>query len=192
MWRKSRRPRGPLGGLRWTTFSAEPFSMDTSAQAKSQALVIAGQNENENELMSLLDSGSLVRRSIQERDQQPRQDVWEKLPHGGPYRKIQRDKCTDQKLTTIGSHSRPEDHWGYESVKVGPTTNFVGDAMSTKALELVRAELKERRSMGQKSEIEQLLPQPERAPDPPFAENGTNSLLLSTRELMRSLARLGK
>lgn len=146
-------------------------------EARSQALVTAG---HKHELLSLLPAGD-IQSSIQENDQNQTPEIWEKLPHGGPYVKSQKKETKSNLSSALGSLSRPEDQWGYEKVHVGPTTNIVGDAMSSKALDLIRIELKER------SESESLLPRPEssRAPDP---VNSRNSLLLKTRELMRSLA----
>lgn len=57
-------------------------------------------------------------------------DIWVKDPHGGPYRKVE---ARNDNMDNCPA--------GYEAVEVGPTTNFVGNAMVTGAVDLVYAEL---------------------------------------------------
>ena len=150
--------------------------MDLSLLHQSQALVVNEQSSND--LDALLTSDEILKRSIEKRDQQPRGDVWEKLPHGGPYAKVDR-KQTDLQ---VGSHVRPEDGWGYERIKIGPTTNFVGDAMTTLAVDLVREELKENRF-----ERQSRMPPAGRAPEPLCG--GESDLRKMTRDLIYRLER---
>ncbi|KAG2494101.1 hypothetical protein HYH03_007740 [Edaphochlamys debaryana] len=82
-------------------------------------------------------------------------DVWVKEPHGGPYRKAVSRSAPGAAASPAG----PLAAWsppaalrgcgpGYEAVRVGPTSNFVGDAMSSGAVDLVRAELEQLRLCG--------------------------------------------
>lgn len=152
--------------------------MDLLPVHSSMDLIVSQQSPHS----SFVDSEKILQQSIEKRDQEQRNEVWEKLPHGGPYRKIP-EKQADKQL---GSHTRPEDHWGYEKVKVGPTTNFVGDIMSSTAVDLVRAELKASGSDGMSSERECLLPRPPRVPEP--VNGGAESLIRRmTRDLINRL-----
>ncbi|GIL53129.1 hypothetical protein Vafri_8818 [Volvox africanus] len=74
-------------------------------------------------------------------------DVWVKDPHGGPYRKAVSTRGRGSRtgpLAVATEHQRPTEP-GYEVVEVGPTTNFVGNAMSTSAVDLVMAQLEQLR-----------------------------------------------
>ncbi|KAG2446762.1 hypothetical protein HYH02_008323 [Chlamydomonas schloesseri] len=92
--------------------------------------------------------------------------LWTKDPHGGPYRKVVPGSSSSSSSSGgivssgAGSSTRHKQLAvagasgggyrggggsgpGYEAVRVGPTTNFVGDAMCTAAVDLVLAELEE-------------------------------------------------
>ncbi|GLC33597.1 hypothetical protein PLESTM_000089900 [Pleodorina starrii] len=75
-------------------------------------------------------------------------DVWVKDPHGGPYRKaLARGSGRGAAAgpLAVPDPRRPAEP-GYEVVEVGPTTNFVGNAMSTGAVDLVLAQLEQLRN----------------------------------------------
>ncbi|EFJ45209.1 hypothetical protein VOLCADRAFT_94363 [Volvox carteri f. nagariensis] len=80
--------------------------------------------------------------------------IWVKEPHGGPYRKAVSSRGPGASASSSSSARgsgtlavsagvvRPAEP-GYEVVEVGPTTNFVGNAMSAGAVDLVMAQLEQ-------------------------------------------------
>ncbi|KAF5835192.1 hypothetical protein DUNSADRAFT_7782 [Dunaliella salina] len=84
-----------------------------------------------------------------DRETHHHRDLWAKQPHDGPYYKVD---SSSQKAAqhnqlvpdpTRQPHLRHEDLLGYEHVPhKGPTTNFVGNAMTMGAVDLIHAELK--------------------------------------------------
>ncbi|KAL6780147.1 hypothetical protein ACKKBF_B14255 [Auxenochlorella protothecoides x Auxenochlorella symbiontica] len=76
----------------------------------------------------------------EEREVHRHRQIWTKDAHGGPYKKVNDGKGYDPLLQTPDGKDK---EWalGYERVKVGPTTNFVGNHMTQAAIDLVQAHL---------------------------------------------------
>ncbi|KAI3438268.1 hypothetical protein D9Q98_000703 [Chlorella vulgaris] len=69
-----------------------------------------------------------------------RKQIWTKDAHGGPYKKVNIDQGLDPLIQHPDGSNRKVD-LGYERVKVGPTSNFVGNHMTQGAIDLVQAQL---------------------------------------------------
>ncbi|PRW56926.1 HSP20-like chaperone [Chlorella sorokiniana] len=88
-----------------------------------------------------------LERLRQDREAHSRKQVWTKDAHGGPYRKasaatVQINQGYDPLIQLPDGRDRPAD-LGYERVKTGPTSNFVGNHMTQGAIDLVQAQLEQ-------------------------------------------------
>ncbi|KAL4452424.1 hypothetical protein ABPG75_008086 [Micractinium tetrahymenae] len=74
------------------------------------------------------------------REAHSRKQIWTKDPHGGPYHKVNINTGYDP-LIQLPDGTERKAELGYERVKIGPTSNFVGNHMTQGAIDLVQAQL---------------------------------------------------
>lgn len=87
-----------------------------------------------------VDPDARLARLRADREAHSHREIWTKEPHGGRYVKATDSRGYDP-MTQAPDGTELAVPLGHERVKLGLTTNFVGDAMTQGALDLVRADI---------------------------------------------------